>query len=195
MLSSLARPPQLVAQIHSSRKAVERSYSSLNRSTRWPLGLLDETRQRLNEEKEEKAREKQREVDELGRELRYTQQVVAGELAGWQDMHEKLSRRAIREYARGMVILERSRLDGLRRALRKLNDFPSKPDIKVDPGSPQAANGAIGEVDARGLMANGTGVITIAPAQNNSSALDSGMGSTSSGGESSAMGAASNTMV
>jgi hypothetical protein len=194
MLSSLARPPQLVAQINASRKAVERSYNSLNRSTRWPLGLLDETRQRLNEEKEEKAREKQREVDELGRELRYTQQVVAGELAGWQDMHEKLSRRAIREYARGMIILERSRLDGLRRALRKLNDFPSAQDNNVS-----EAEAVMNATEARGQTANGTGVITIAPAHDNmsapSAALENGMVSSSSGGESSAMGASSNIMV
>ncbi|KAK6840606.1 hypothetical protein PG995_016360 [Apiospora arundinis] len=126
MLAALARPPQLVAQIISTRKSIERSYNSLSRSTRWPLGLLDETRQRMNEEKEERAKEKVKEVEEIGRELRYTQQVVAGELAGWQEMHEKMARRAIREYARGMVVQERCRLEGLRRAIRRLKE--------VDPG-------------------------------------------------------------
>ncbi|KAI0152064.1 VPS9 domain-containing protein [Hypoxylon sp. NC0597] len=123
MLSSLSRPPQLVTQIVSSRKAIERNYNSVSRSTRWPLGLLDETRQRLNEEKEEKARRAQTEVDTLSKELRYTQQTVASELAGWEEMHERMGRRAIREFARGMLILERERLQGLRRAQRKLHDL------------------------------------------------------------------------
>ncbi|KAI8962239.1 hypothetical protein F5Y11DRAFT_197458 [Daldinia sp. FL1419] len=125
MLSSLSRPLQLVTQIVSSRKAIERNYNSVSRSTRWPLGLLDETRQRLNEEREEKARRAQAEVDVLSKELRYTQQIVASELAGWEDMHERMGRRAIKEFARGMLTLERERLRGLRRAQRKLQDIGS----------------------------------------------------------------------
>ncbi|KAH8650159.1 VPS9 domain-containing protein [Xylariales sp. PMI_506] len=148
VLASLSRPPQLVGQIQASRRAVERSYNSLNRSTRWPLGLLDDTRQRMNEEKEEKAREKLKEADEIGRELRYTQQVVAGELAGWQDMHERMGRRAIREFARGMVIMERDRLDGLKRALRKLKEEPGGPEFRLQPMTPQTET-AVDELDAR----------------------------------------------
>ncbi|KAK6958303.1 hypothetical protein Daesc_001101 [Daldinia eschscholtzii] len=125
MLSSLSKPLQLVTQIVSSRKAIERNYSSVSRSTRWPLGLLDETRQRLNEEREEKARRAQTEVDFLSKELRYTQQTVASELAGWEDMHERMGRRAIKEFARGMLVLERERLQGIRRAQRKLQDLGS----------------------------------------------------------------------
>jgi hypothetical protein len=153
MLNSLGRPPQLVTQVQASRRAVERSYNSLSRSTRWPLGLLDETRQRLNEEKEEKAREKEMEVKDLGRELRYTQQVVAGELAGWQDMHEKMARRAIKEFARGMVIVERERLAGLRRAMRKLREVPTGPVFRMDSISLQA-EAAVDELEARQHMAN-----------------------------------------
>lgn len=107
-----------------SRKSIERSYNSLSRSTRWPLGLLDETRQRLNEEKEEKVRRTKEESDEVGRELRYTQQVVAGELAGWQDLHEKMGRKAIRDLAKGMLTQERSALEGMKRAIRKLKVMP-----------------------------------------------------------------------
>lgn len=71
----------------------------------------------------------QAEVNNLSRELRYTQQTVAMELAGWQDMHEKMGRRAIRELARGMVVLEKMRLEGMNRAMRKLNE------VKVDAGA------------------------------------------------------------
>ena len=120
MLLSLSRPTQLISAINTSRKSIERSYNSLSRSTRWPLGLLDETRQRLNEEKEEKVRRTKEECDEIGRELRYTQQVVASELAGWQDLHEKMGKKALKELAKGMIIRERTALEGMKRALRKL---------------------------------------------------------------------------
>ncbi|EHL01494.1 hypothetical protein M7I_2585 [Glarea lozoyensis 74030] len=110
----------LESYINTSRKSIERSYNSLSRSTRWPLGLLDETRQRLNEEKEEKVRKTQEECAEVGRELRYTQQVVASELAGWQDLHEKMGKKALRDLAKGMIIRERTALEGMMRAVRKL---------------------------------------------------------------------------
>lgn len=125
ILSALTRPPRLINQINASKRTVERSYSSLSRSTRWPLGLLDDTRQRINEEREERMRVGQTEVDNLSRELRYTQQTVAMELAGWQDMHERMGRRAVRELARNMVVLEKMRLEGMRRALRKLKEVPT----------------------------------------------------------------------
>jgi hypothetical protein len=124
MLLSLSRPTSLILSINASRKAIERSYNSLSRSTRWPLGFLDETRQRLNEEKEEKVKRTKEEAEELGREFRYTQQVVAGELAGWQDLHEKMGRKAIRDLARSMLIKERTALEGMRRAMRKLRVVP-----------------------------------------------------------------------
>jgi len=120
MLLALSRPTSLISSINTSRKTIERSYNSLSRSTRWPLGLLDDTRQRLNEEKEDKVRRTREEVNELGRELRYTQGVVAAELAGWQDLHEKMGRKAIKDLARAMLIKERSTLEGMKRAIRKL---------------------------------------------------------------------------
>ncbi|KAK3335491.1 hypothetical protein B0T19DRAFT_406606 [Cercophora scortea] len=122
VLKALARPPQTISKIISIRRDVERNYSSVNRSSRWPLGLMDDTRQRLNEEREEKARRSEREAEMLCRELRYTQQTVAGELAGWRDMHERMGRRAIRDLARGMLVAEKMRLEGLRRALRKVRE-------------------------------------------------------------------------
>ncbi|KAI1417089.1 VPS9 domain-containing protein [Hypoxylon sp. FL1857] len=160
MLSSLSRPPQLITQIVSSRKAIERNYNSVSRSTRWPLGLLDETRQRLNEEKEEKARRAQTEVDTLSKELRYTQQTVASELAGWEEMHERMGRRAIREFARGMLILERERLQGLRRAQRKLHGLnfsngPQEPGIRN--GEAVVMENGVGKGPAGGGESSSTG--------------------------------------
>ncbi|EPE09243.1 vps9 domain protein [Ophiostoma piceae UAMH 11346] len=122
LLVALAKPPRLILQIQSTRKQVEREYQSLSRSTRWPLGLLDETRQRAKEEREERARKSEAASEDLSRELRYTQQTVAGELAGWQDMHEKMGRRVVREYARAMLVQEQDRLQGMQRALRHVRE-------------------------------------------------------------------------
>lgn len=157
MLLSLSRPTSLIASITTSRRAIERNYSSLSRSTRWPLGLLDETRQRLNEEKEDKVRKGKEEAEELGRELRYTQQVVAGELAGWQESHGRMGRVAVRELARSVLVVERGRLEGLRRALRKLRLEPVvMPLVATENASAMSAGveivdgGGVGEVGGGG---------------------------------------------
>jgi hypothetical protein len=122
LLLSLSRPTQLISSINNSSRSLSRNYASLSRSTRWPLGLLDETRQRLDREKEEVIRREEEEKAGLGRELRYTQQVVAGELAGWQEWRARTARRAVRELVVGMVVQERGRLEGLRRAVRRLRE-------------------------------------------------------------------------
>ncbi|KAH0428828.1 hypothetical protein CcaCcLH18_08815 [Colletotrichum camelliae] len=176
LLSALARPPALITQISTARKAVERNYNSLNRSTRWPLGLLDDTRQRLNEEREEKARQSQEQVDDLGRELRYHQQVVAGELAGWQDLHEKMGRRAIKEFAKGMVIQERLRLDGMMRALRRLRE--GKAELAT------MAEGVSGQSSMSQSMHDGMGMGRM---------MDAGEGASSAGAAAGAAGASAGT--
>ena len=159
MLLALSRPTSLILSINASRKAIERSYNSLSRSTRWPLGLLDETRQRLNEEKEEKVKRAKEESEELGRELRYTQQVVAGELAGWQDLHEKMGRKAIRDLARSMLIRERTTLEGMRRAIRKLRVVPVMnpiPSMIVEAEVPAAEPDMVIEPELVGEEFNGS---------------------------------------
>ena len=42
------------------------------------------------------------------------------ELAGWQEGRVKKAREAVRELVRGMVVLEKERLEGMRRALRAM---------------------------------------------------------------------------
>ena len=56
----------------------------------------------------------------LGCELSYTQRTVAGELAGWQEAHVRMGKRAIRGLVEGMVMRERERLEGMKRAVRGL---------------------------------------------------------------------------
>lgn len=152
MLLSLSRPTSLISSITTSRKSIERSYNSLSRSTRWPLGLLDETRQRLDREKEERVNKAREEVAELGRELRYTQEVVSAELAGWQDLHEKMGRKAVKDLVKGMLVLERGKLEGMRRAMRKLKSNPVDA-ILAPPMTPEVEiNGSSGRSALESLM-------------------------------------------
>jgi hypothetical protein len=60
------------------------------------------------------------ELADLGRELRYTQQVVAGELASWQENRVEMGRRALKDLARKMCVVEKARLESMRRAIRGL---------------------------------------------------------------------------
>jgi hypothetical protein len=92
----------------------------------------------MNDEKGEKARRLTEEVRYLSKELRYTQQTVASELAGWQNMHERMGRRAIREFARGMVVQERARMDGLMRALRKVRATDGQQPVATEVGAEMA---------------------------------------------------------
>jgi hypothetical protein len=146
ILKALARPPQLISRITAMRREVDRNYNSLSRSSRWPLGLLDDTRQRMNDEREEKARRSEQEAENLSKELRYTQNTVAAELAGWREMHEKLGRKAIRDMAKGMLIAERMHLQGLQRALRKIRSTqpPSGPEEQDTAASESSARGSQG---------------------------------------------------
>lgn len=118
ILSSISRPYSLITSLFNIQKAIDRHTSSLRRSDRWPLGLLDETRRGIHAEAQERAEKSKEELRTISCELRYTQQVVAGELAGWQDLHAKMGKRAIRTLAERMIIREKDRLQGMRRALR-----------------------------------------------------------------------------
>lgn len=120
MLSALSRPHTLIASLQSIQKNIDRHMSSLRRSDRWPLGLLDDTRKGIHAEAQERVDKSKEELRGMSCELRYTQQTVAGELAGWQDLHAKLGRRAIRGLAERMVVREKCRLEGMQRAMREL---------------------------------------------------------------------------
>ena len=97
---------------------MDRHTNSLRRSDRWPLGLLDETRKGIHADAEARAEKSREELRGVACELTYTQQVVAGELAAWQDLHVKDGKRAIRALAERMVVRERDRLEGMKRAIR-----------------------------------------------------------------------------
>ncbi len=122
ILSSLARPHALISSVLSVQKAVDHHESSSRRSDRWPLGLLDDTRKGIQADAQEKAEKSRQELRAIGCDLSYTQQTVAGELGPWQDLHAKLGRRAIKVFAETMVIREKDRLQGMKRALGRIEE-------------------------------------------------------------------------
>ncbi|GAM89483.1 hypothetical protein ANO11243_075220 [Dothideomycetidae sp. 11243] len=122
LLTALNRPTHLVGSMESARHTLNRTLGSLSRQSRWTpnIGFFDETRRAIADEAHDKAEKTRRELESLGSELRYTQQTVAAELAGWQESHVKDGRRMLREFAKATLVKERDRLDGMRRALREL---------------------------------------------------------------------------
>lgn len=126
ILSSLSRPHSLITSLNNIQKAIDRHSSSLRRSDRWPLGLLDETRKGIHAEAQEKAQKSREDLRSVSCELRYTQQTVASELAEWQELHAKLGRRAIRSLAQRMVTRQRNQLDNMKRAMRGVIDVDKR---------------------------------------------------------------------
>ena len=120
ILSALSRPHSLITSLLTIQKAIDRHTNSLRRSDRWPLGLLDDTRKGIHADAEAKAEKSREELRDVACELSYTQQVVAGELAAWQDLHVKLGKRAIQALAERTAVRERDRLEGMKRALRAI---------------------------------------------------------------------------
>jgi hypothetical protein len=106
----------------------------------------------MNEEREEKARKNEHDAELLCKELRYTQQTVASELAGWRDMHERLGRKAIRDLARGMVTMEKMRLEGIKRALRRVKEVGVDRTVRWNGGFLASTKLGGGEVDEDDLF-------------------------------------------
>ena len=123
ILSSLSRPHQLIAHLHTIQRNVDRQASSLRRSDRWlpvSVSLLEDTRKNLQADAFSKAKKLADELRQTGCELSYTHQTVARELAEWQELHAKLGRRAIRDLGKRTLIRERDRLEQMKGAVREV---------------------------------------------------------------------------
>lgn len=120
ILTALSRPSTIITQMATTQKSIDRHNLSVRRSDRWPLGLLDDARSRVQRDAQDKMDKSRGELEDWGRELRYTQQVVAQELASWQENRVETGKNALRELARKMVVVERARLESMRRAVRGL---------------------------------------------------------------------------
>jgi ankyrin repeat protein len=128
ILTSLSRPSTLISSMSSTQKAIDRHNLSVRRSDRWPLGLLDDARSRVQRDAQDKMDKSKVELEDLGRELRYTQQVVAQELASWQENRVDTGKKALKDLARKMCVAERARLESMLRAVRGLGIGIPKPE-------------------------------------------------------------------
>lgn len=130
MQTSLSQPRTTIEAMTRASAAMERHLSTLRRSDRWAvplgLGLLDGARSKLQHEASRKVDAATAQVAGLGAELRYGQQTVAAELAAWHDLHATIVSRALRSLAQRMLVAERARLDGLKRAVRKVVDLDAR---------------------------------------------------------------------
>lgn len=118
---ALGRPKNLMGSMTACHRAISRHrHQTTKRSDRWPLGLLEVTRQTMRQESDEKIHKAESQLMTLGKELRYTQQIIANELGGWEEARVKIARSALKKLAQRTVIVERARLDGLKRAMREL---------------------------------------------------------------------------
>jgi hypothetical protein len=154
ILISLSRPADLATRIANSRKTVDRAAGSFRRAAdRWPkplggLSLLDDARQRAQRDAAARMDKALDEAEGLGRELRYTQQVVAGELASWQEERVRTGREACRTLARRMVVVEKARLEGLIRVMRLVGSAKESQRVeRVSNGKRSLPEGLFGEVD------------------------------------------------
>nr|OQO29324.1 hypothetical protein B0A51_02900 [Rachicladosporium sp. CCFEE 5018]OQO29874.1 hypothetical protein B0A51_02326 [Rachicladosporium sp. CCFEE 5018] len=126
--TALNRPAYLIGSMTSAQRTISRAQNSLSRSARWTpnIGLFEDSKQVTTLDAWAKAEKARQEYEALGCELRYTQEVVAGELAGWQEEHVRSGREMLKKLARDMIVKERERLEGIRRALegaRKVSEI------------------------------------------------------------------------
>jgi len=83
---------------------------------------LEESRAKSMKDTEKKILQGQADIERLGKELRYTQEVVVGELAGWTSWREEWGKEEIKRLARNIVVKEKERMKCMQRALRVLRE-------------------------------------------------------------------------
>lgn len=114
---SLDKPRELIQTFDDLKKTISKKNNSWRRSEKWPLGLLDETRKRIADEAADSLATMEQDLIKTGKELKYTQGVVAGELSAFQAEHAERARNAIRKFVESQVEVEKGRLRGMQRAL------------------------------------------------------------------------------
>ena len=140
---SLDKPRQLVQTFNDLKKTISKKHNSWRRSEKWPLGILDETRKRIADDAAGALAAMEQDLIKTGKELKYTQGVVAGELSAFQAEHAERAKNAIRKFVESQVVVEKGRLRGMQRALGLIK-------VKGRPGVPlvlrrRGENGENGE--------------------------------------------------
>ncbi|EMD00923.1 hypothetical protein BAUCODRAFT_29304 [Baudoinia panamericana UAMH 10762] len=128
---ALNRPAYLIGSMTAAQRNIDRSLGSISRTNRWTpnIGLFDDAKKAVAVDAWDKAGKARGELENLGCELRYTQQTVASELAVWQDEHVKAGQATLRRFAKDMVVREKARLENLKRALRGIRKQSPLPAI------------------------------------------------------------------
>lgn len=127
--TSLLKPSTLISQITSAQRSREKSRQALLSNASPKKGpfnitfpLSEENRMNNMKDAERSIMDNEVLIDKLGRELRYTQEVVMGELAGWTSWRAGFGKEEIKRFVRGSVVRERERLRGMERVLRGLKE-------------------------------------------------------------------------
>ncbi len=126
--SALLKPSALIDRITATQKAVEKDRSNLANNSIPRKGLLknvnlpfpgtEESRLKAMRDTEKKILDRGALVERMGRELRYTNEIVVGELAGWNDWRERWGQEEMKRVVRLTVVREKERLRAMVRALR-----------------------------------------------------------------------------
>ncbi|RMZ75686.1 hypothetical protein DV738_g5320, partial [Chaetothyriales sp. CBS 135597] len=129
MQASLSKPSILIARIVNAQRRIEKDKQALLSNTspkRGPFSLnlpgMEESRIKGIREAEARIIDGEAHVQALGKELRYTNEVVVSELAGWTTWKGELAKEEVRRYAQAMLVKERERLRGMERVLRTLGE-------------------------------------------------------------------------
>jgi ankyrin repeat protein len=116
--ASLAGVGALVARIGGAGKEVSRwREEAASQSLPRKFAFLEDGRLKGLKGAEGRVMEWEGRVEALGKELRYTREVVVGELAGWTEWRARAGREGVREFVRRTVVRERERLKGLERVV------------------------------------------------------------------------------
>ena len=83
---------------------------------------MEENRLKSMKDSNRKIIEGEVDISKLGRELRYTQEIVVGELAGWTSWRSGYGKEEIKRYVKHTVVKERERLRGMQRTLEALKE-------------------------------------------------------------------------
>ena len=121
--TALGRPSTLTTKIMDAKRILARRKEELNsNSLPRKFSFLEESRIKGMRDAEKRILESDILIESLGKELRYTQEVVVGELAGWTEWRGQAGREGVKDFVKKTVVRERERFNGLKRMLRQLRE-------------------------------------------------------------------------
>jgi adenylosuccinate lyase len=123
--TSFMRPITLISQLNGTERSIARHKSNLTSQSlprKFNFPGMEDSRHRVMKDIESKISQGERDVERMSRELRWTTEVVVGELAGWTAWREQVGRQAVKRFVRDVLVKEKERGKGLERCLRALRE-------------------------------------------------------------------------